>query len=175
MNFHYRKLLPADSKKYRETRLDALEKFPENFGSSYETESAKPKLAFELVIEQQTGNNFIVGAFDGDKLVGICGFAQETGPKIQHRGLIIQMYIQPEYQGKKLGQQLLQTAIVEAFKIPEVEQLALGVITHNLSAAKVYERAGFTEFGMQPSYIKIGEKYLHQRLMLLDRKSYVSL
>ena len=175
MNIHYRKLLPADSKSYREIRLDALQRFPENFGSSYEAESLKPKLAFEIVIEQQTGNNFIIGAFDGDKLIGICGFAQENGPKIQHRGLIIQMYIQPDYQGKKLGQQLLQATIGAAFKIPEVEQLALGVISHNRSAAKIYEQAGFTEFGMQPHYIKIGDKYLHQRLMLLDRKDYVAL
>ena len=175
MSIHYRKLLPVDSKLYREIRLDALKRFPENFGSSYEAESLKPKLAFEIVIEQQAGNNFMIGAFDGDNLIGICGFAQETGPKIQHRGLIIQMYIQPEFQGKKLGQQLLQTAIAEAFKIPEVEQLALGVISHNLSAAKIYACAGFTEFGMQPNYIKIGDKYLHQRLMLLDRKDYVAL
>ena len=175
MNFHFRKLLPPDSKLYHEIRLDALKRFPENFGSSYEAESAKPKLAFEIVIEQQTGGNFIIGAFDGDKLIGICGFAQETGPKVQHRGLIIQMYIESGYQGKNLGQQLLQTTVAEAFKIPEVEQLALGVITHNLSAAKIYERAGFTEFGMQPNYIKTGDKYLHQRLMLLDRKDYAPL
>jgi RimJ/RimL family protein N-acetyltransferase len=171
MNIHYRKLLPADSKQYRDVRLDALQKFPENFGSNYETESAKPKLAFEIAIEQQADNNFIIGAFDGEKLIGICGFAQETGPKIRHRGLIIQMYIRPQYQGKGLGFKLLQTTVDEAFKIPEVEQLALGVISHNVNAAKIYERAGFKEFGMQPNYLKIGDKYLHQRLMLLGRKS----
>ena len=169
MNIHYRKLLPADSTSSREVRLDALKKFPENFGSSYEAESAKPKLAFEIVIEQQGGSNFMIGAFDEDKLIGICGFAQETGPKIQHRGLIIQMYIRPEYQGKGLGLQLLQTTINEAFKIPEVEQLALGVITHNLGATKIYERAGFKEFGIQSHYIKIGNRYFDQRLMLLNR------
>jgi RimJ/RimL family protein N-acetyltransferase len=171
MNIHYRKLLPADSKQYREVRLDALKNFPENFGSSYDAESAKPKLAFEIAIEQQVAGSFIVGAFDGDKLIGICGFAQETGPKVQHRGLIIQMYIQPAYQGQKFGPQLLQATITEAFKIPEVEQLALGVVANNVNAARIYERAGFKDFGLQPNYIKTGGRYLHQRLMLLDRKT----
>ena len=89
MNIHFRKLLPSDTKQYRETRLGALKLFPENFGSSYETEAAKPKLAFEINIELQNDKAFIVGAFDGEKLFGICGFVQETNEKTRHRGLKI--------------------------------------------------------------------------------------
>jgi len=171
MNIHYRKLLPTDSKQYREVRLDALKNFPENFGSSYEEESAIPKLAFEINVEQGANDKFIVGAFDSETLIGICGFAQESRIKIKHRGLIIQMYIKPQYQGQKLGLQLLQTTIDEAFKIPDIQQLVLGVITTNEGAKKLYEQAGFKEFGIHPGYLKVNSRYYDERLMVLFRKS----
>ena len=169
MQIQYRKLLPVDLKQYRQVRLEALKNYPASFGSSYEEESASPKLGFEANIEQQLNSKFIIGAFDGEKLIGICGFAQETRVKVKHRGLIIQMYIQPQYQGKKLGLQLLQTTIHEAFKLPDLEQIVLGVITTNESAKKIYEQAGFKEFGTHPHYLKIGDKYFDERLMVLHR------
>jgi RimJ/RimL family protein N-acetyltransferase len=167
MDIHYRKLLPPDTIQYREIRLEALKLFPESFGSDYESEAAKPKLHMEIGIEQQAADTFLMGAFDGEKLFGICGFMRDLRPKVQHRGLIIQMYIQPAYQGKKLGLQLLQATTAEAFKTPEVEQIVLGVITHNISAIKTYEQAGFKEFGTHPNYLKIGDRYFDERLMVL--------
>jgi len=161
--------LPTDTKQYREVRLEALKLFPEYFGSSFEMEAAKPKLAFEINIETRNDKAFIVGAFDEEKLVGICGFVQELSPKTQHRGLIIQMYVQPAYQGKKLGLQLIQATMAEAFKIPQVEQIALGVMTTNISAIKTYERAGFKEFGIHPGYSKIGHRYFDEKLMVVFR------
>ena len=170
MNIHYRKLLPSDVKQYREVRLEALKLFPESFGSDYESEAAKPKLHMEISIEEGGADTFMMGAFDAEKLIGLCGFTRDLRPKVQHRGLIIQMYILPAYQGKKLGLQLLQATTAEAFKIPEVEQIVLGVITHNISAIKTYEQAGFKEFGVHPHYLKIGDRYYDERLMVLTRK-----
>ena len=169
MNIQYRKLTPADVKQYRDVRLEALKSYPQNFGSSYEEESALPKLGFEIYIEQGTAGNFIVGAFDDEKLIGICGFAQEVKKKVRHRGLIIQMYVKPAYQGKKVGLQLLKAAIDEAFKLPELEQIVLGVMTTNLSAAKIYQQAGFKEFGIHPRFSKVDGIYMDERLMVLFR------
>lgn len=171
---YYRKLQPADLPQYREIRLESLKNYPESFGSSYEEESASPKLGFEISIEQQAENKFIVGAFDSEALIGICGFAQETRMKVKHRGLIIQMYIRPAYQGRKLGLQLLQTTLDFAFKLPGVEQIVLGVITTNVSAAKIYEQAGFKEFGIHPGYLKVGGRFFDERLMVLHRQTIVS-
>jgi len=169
MAIHYRKLLPPDTTQYRAIRLEALKLFPESFGSDYESEAAKPKLGFEINIEQQLPDAFIVGAFDDDKLFGICGFVRELRPKTKHRGLIIQMYIQPAYQGRKRGLHLLQATMAEAFKIPEVDQIVLGVISHNISALKTYRQAGFKEFGTHPNYLKTGDRYFDEKLMVIFR------
>jgi RimJ/RimL family protein N-acetyltransferase len=169
MIIHYHKLTPADLKQYREVRLEALKNYPASFGSSYEEESASLKLGFEINIEMQVANKFMVGAFDGEKLIGICGFAQETRLKVKHRGLIIQMYVRQEYQGKKIGLKLLNATIEEAFRLPDVEQIVLGVITTNKGAEKLYQRAGFKEFGVHPNYLKVGDTYFDEKLMVLFR------
>lgn len=169
MQIQFKKLATADSRKYREIRLESLKNFPEGFGATYEEESKAIKLDFETHIEQQAIHKFIIGAFDKENLIGICGFYQEASFKTKHRGGIIQMYVKPNYKGNGIGLQLLNTTIVEAFKIPELEQLILGVVTNNISANKIYEKAGFQEYGIQRNYFKEGDKYLDQRFMILYR------
>ena len=174
MKLSYRILQGHDVAAYRHIRLEALLNFSANFGSTYQAEKAKPKLAFETYIEQQTPGKFIVGAFDNDVLIGICGFAAEEGERSRHRGTVIQMYVQAQYSGKSVGLQLLQAVIQAAFNLPGIEQLVLGVITTNISAVKVYEKAGFTTFGVQHNYFKEDDgSYLHQQFMALYKNGYV--
>jgi RimJ/RimL family protein N-acetyltransferase len=170
MSIHYRKLLPTDAKEYRKIRLECLEKYQENFGSTFQEERTRPKLAFEEYIEQQTNGKFFTGAFNDDELIGICGFSQEQKPKTRHIGTIIQMYVRTDYSGKGIGLELLNTVIEEAFKIPEIEQLLLGVVAINTSANRIYEQAGFQQYGLLKNYFKAGNAYSDQRLMVLYRK-----
>jgi len=169
MKISYRRLEPEDSKAYRIIRLECLEKHPENFGSIFREEKNKPKLAFETFIEEKAPDNFIFGAFDEDKLIGICGFAREPKKKTRHIGTIIQVYVKLEYSGKGIGLELLNAAKKEAFKLPEIEQLMLGVVVSNKSANVIYEKAGFQQYGLHKRYFKEGDKYFDQRLMILYR------
>ena len=169
MNVTYHKLQPHQTQQYRAIRLESLREFPDNFGSTYEDESNKPALGYEIYIEQQPDDRFIVGAFDGETLIGICGFFGDNTKKNMHKGTIIQMYVKPMYAGKGIGLQLLRATIDEAFKIPRIEQLILGVIANNHAAVKTYERAGFKEFGLHKNYFKDGNVYFDQRFMILYR------
>lgn len=169
MPTHYRKLTPSDTQAYRAIRLECLKNFPNNFSSTFEDESAKPKLAFENYIKEQGTDKFMMGAFDGEKLMGICGFFQEQQNKTRHIGSIIQMYVQASYAGRGIGLALLQATMEEAFKNPEIEQLMLGVITTNKSANRIYEKAGFKEYGIYKKQFKAGTDYADQRLMVLYR------
>jgi len=166
VNITYNILIPADAAAYRTLRLEALRLFADNFGS-YAEEKAKPKLAFEGFIEQQTPGRFIAGAFDNGKLIGICGFARDETYKSNHKGLIIQMYVRQRYSSKGVGRQLLQTVAQKAFALPGIEQLILGVVTTNTSAVKLYEKVGFTTFGTHHNYFKDGDTYYHQQFMIL--------
>jgi RimJ/RimL family protein N-acetyltransferase len=170
MRINYRRLNPGDSKDYRDIRLESLKNHPDSFGSSHEEESMNPKLSFENYIEEKNPYKFIMGAFDNERLIGICGFFQETQKKSRHRGTIIQMYIKLEYAGKGIGSSLLKVLINEAFKIQEIEQLVIGVMANNESAKRIYSNAGFKEYGLHRNYSKVGEKYLDECFMILERK-----
>jgi RimJ/RimL family protein N-acetyltransferase len=169
MHITYRKLIPEDVRQYRDLRLQCLKIFLENFGAGYEAEAAKPKLYFENHIEQQASDKFMVGAFDGDKIIGICGLVQETGLKEKHKGAIVQMCLLPAYHGKGAGLGLLQKVIETAFEIAEVNLLLLTVVSGNTAAIKTYEKAGFKQYGLLPNSLKMDNTYLDERMMYLFR------
>jgi len=145
----YRKLVASDANDYREIRLESLKLYPENFGSgrfSYEEQVKLPKLMFERAFEEQMEDRFVIGAFDNDKLIGICGFAphksEEGQPQLSNAGMIIQVYVKEEYRGRKIGLALTNITIDEAFEMKEIDQIILGVKKGNISAIRVYEQAG---------------------------------
>ena len=145
MEITYRKLGPADAAQYRAIRLESIRAHPESFGSGYEAQAKLPKLMFEQALERPYDQRFLIGAFDQDELIGICGFVPKalTNTDLAHTGTIIQMYVRAAYSGRKVGFNLMTAVIAEAFKLGDIEQLVLGVRIGNLSAITVYEQVGF--------------------------------
>ncbi|PWK17716.1 GNAT family N-acetyltransferase [Xanthomarina spongicola] len=174
MQIQFRKLQPKESNSYREIRLECLKNFPENFGSNYQDEKAKDVLFFQPHIEKQNTNNFIIGAFNNNNLVGISGFNRYESEKTKHRGRIIQVYVKLEYQGQHIGSNIIKATIEEAFKISGIEQIEINVLTNNVNAEKLYNKLGFEAYGVQENYIKIDNKYYDQKMMLLYKTVYHS-
>ena len=139
MSIIYRVLLPNESKIYREIRLESLAIFPDSFEAKYEDSMKQEKLAFEIEIKNQSIDRFVCGAFDDEKLVGICSFAKDK----YGNGNIIQMFVKPEYQGQNIGKYLLEFILKEAKnRLPEID-IFLEVAKDNLSAFHLYKKAGF--------------------------------
>jgi len=146
MKITYRKLVAIDSKQYREVRLESLKLHPESFGSTFAEQRKLPKLMFEKALEQPVDGRFVIGAFDQESLIGICGFIPfvlDSKDDLDNTGTIIQMYVKSAYRGRKVGLGLIKATLHEAFKIPGIEQIVLGVKKGNMSAIRVYEQAGF--------------------------------
>ncbi len=166
--FIYRKLISSDIPEYRRIRFECLSSFPENFGTLYEEEIKKNQLYFEKYIEDSDPNAFVVGVFQESKCIGICGFIRESKKKqVAHRGKIIQMYVAQEHHGKGIGYQLLKKSIQYIFEIPGMEQIILGVSSHNKSAIALYSKSGFQEYGEIKKYLKTEKGYSDTLLMIL--------
>jgi ribosomal-protein-alanine N-acetyltransferase len=172
MSISFRKLAASDSARYREIRLESLKAHPESFGSSFETQSKLPKLMFEQAMEQPVDDRFVIGAFDGEVLIGICGFLP-FGPddflEMANTGTIIQMYVRSAYRGRKIGLGLVQTVLAEAFKNPDMEKVVLGVKEGNLSAIRVYEQAGFRTYQAGGREAEMQEE---GRMMIIDATTF---
>jgi len=152
MEISYRKLVAADSKQYREIRLESLKLHPESFGISFEAQRKLPKLMFEKALEQPVDDRFVIGAFDQQVLIGICGFipfVPEDNQQLMNTGTIIQVYVKSAYRGRKIGLGLIQAVLHAAFKIPSMEQIVLGVYEGNVGAIRVYEQAGFQIYNLE--------------------------
>lgn len=171
MIVNFRKLQIEDYEIYRSLRLDCLENFPENFGSSRD-EEAKVLAAKFKKFASNPASDFLLGAFDKQNLIGIAGFERAERRKTQHRGEIVQIYVSPNYAGQGIGSSLLQKVIEAAFEIEGVEQIELGVVSNNLQAIRLYEKFGFKIYGVQPNYFKDEGKYWHQKLMQLCKDEY---
>ncbi|WP_326984656.1 GNAT family N-acetyltransferase [Chryseobacterium sp. MYb264] len=141
MNIQYRKLIPEESKRYRNIRLESLQKFPESFGVSYEEAVKDEKLRIESDIENQTKERFVVGAFHEDQLIGICTFVKDENCN----GNIYEMYVQSEFQGNNIGTFLIERTIEESNKNFGVIDIFLEVKVTNEKAYYLYKKIGFVE------------------------------
>jgi len=160
-----RKLLPDESSAYRNIRLECLKKYPNTFGSNYQDELKKHKLFFQTHVEEADKNNFVVGAFKENELIGISGFNRFEGEKMKHRGRIIQVFVKPKFQGQSIGSTLVNETIKLAFNLDGIEQIEIGVLSSNKGAESVYKKLGFKEFGVQKNYLKVGARYFDHIMM----------
>ena len=167
MQISYKKLNSTQAAQYREIRLLSLQLHPEAYGSTYEEESSREKLFFEYCIENQMEEKFVMGAFTGESLIGICAFLKESSEKTGHRGEIIQVFVLPGHRKKNIGAQLMKATISEARKIKGLEQIELGVATQNLAAINCYKANGFEETGTIKRALKIKGNYIDEYLMVL--------
>ncbi|MDN3650150.1 GNAT family N-acetyltransferase [Reinekea marina] len=136
-------LQSEDALRYRSLRLEALKRYPEHFGVGYEQQLSLDKLYFERIIEEQSNQGLMFGAFDGEQLVGICGVTFETERQL-NSGEIIQMYVKPEYQNKGFGA-LLMNVLLSTCKSASLSALFLEVMPQNAQAIHLYRQIGFTQ------------------------------
>jgi ribosomal protein S18 acetylase RimI-like enzyme len=174
MPLAYRKVKRTEARKFRQVRLECLKKFPENFGTLYEDEVGKPKLYFEEFIEDDSADVFFFGAFADNDLIGLAGFVRGNRTKTRHRGEIVSMYVHPDFQGQRVGENLLRELIKAVFEMEGIESIELTVVADNKSAVRLYEKIGFETFGVQKKYFKYGEKYWDQRFMQLEKEKFLN-
>lgn len=157
-----KKLSKDDWQIYKAIRIDALAKFPLNFGSTLEEEIARQDDEWMNLLV----SNIIFGVFDANKLVGCCGFAIFPNKKMQHKASIWGMYLKPEYAGTGLADKLLKTVINHA-RENHIKKIQLACADYNQRAISFYQKHGFKIYARDPFAIKIGEEFFDDCLMMI--------
>ncbi|MFK3937135.1 GNAT family N-acetyltransferase [Alkalihalobacillus sp. NPDC078783] len=167
--FNYRPLTEEDAKEYRHIRLEALKNAPEAFATSYKEEQHVPVEEFGLRLKGEGATTF--GVFHTTELVAVVTLLFEQKQKLQHRAMLVAMYVHPDYQRKGIGRKLLQYPIQFAKSNDDIEQLYLTVVSTNVQAKKLYESLGFRCYGVDKRALKLASgMYLDEDLMVLDLK-----
>ncbi|WP_186578567.1 GNAT family N-acetyltransferase [Aquibacillus kalidii] len=164
--FTTRVLTPSDGESYLQLRLQALQKNPEAFASSYEEE--KEQLPDKYVTRFQANSGSVTfGVLNNGELVGVVTLVKERLIKLQHRANVVAMYVSPDYRHKGLGKKLLSEVIQEAKNIEGIEQLYLSVVSTNISAKHLYKSFHFEVYGFEKRALKVGENYYDEEHMVL--------
>jgi ribosomal protein S18 acetylase RimI-like enzyme len=162
---HIRQLNETDVEAYRVLRLESLREAPHAFTNSYEEFSQR---TLDSIAQQfRSHENFTLGAFENDQLVGMVGFYRESALKLRHKGYIVSMYVLPEYRSRGIARALLLEAIDHVRRLSDLKQLLLGVVVTQVTAKRLYESLGFTVYGREPDAVQIGDEYFDEEFMLL--------
>ncbi len=167
-----RKLRPGESGLYRALRLESLQRFSNCFGVTFEEEARLTTLAFEAAIEARAADRFVVGAFCGERLIGLAAFTRRERRKTMHRGDISQVYVDPVQRGRSIGQRLMLATLASAFELSGLEQVELSVVSTNTAALRLYATLGFETYGVQQNYFKVGANCWDMCLMQLTRERH---
>jgi RimJ/RimL family protein N-acetyltransferase len=162
-------LTPSDVDEYRRVRLCALAGHPEAFRSDAEEEAAKPMQWWqERLAPRAESQTAFVGAWTATRrLVGTAGLLFETRRKVCHTATIVGMYVMPEHAGRGIGAQLLGACVDVARADPALEMLYLTVMSTNSGAIRLYERAGFSAYGLEPRSMRLGDRTFDKLMMAL--------
>jgi ribosomal protein S18 acetylase RimI-like enzyme len=161
----------ADLACYRALRLRGLAEHPEAFTSSADEEATPEgdaRIAARLGQAAHAPHDAVLGAFDGDALVGAVGLAVDMREKASHRAHLLGMYVVPERTRCGIGRALLDAAIARARATPGLAGLTLTVTAGNDGALRLYERAGFAVVGRDPDALRVGGAS-HDKLLMYRR------
>jgi ribosomal protein S18 acetylase RimI-like enzyme len=157
-----RRLRSDDAASFKAIRLEALKANPELLRSTFEGEDRLGVAWFAGRLE----DTHTVGAFRDRELVGIAGFAIQQGQPNAHKGRLFGMYVRSSSRNLGVGRLLLGAVLDVARQT--VELIQLSVVSDNRPARRLYESAGFLEFGLETKASKYGDRYYDEALMALD-------
>jgi len=132
---------------FTKIRKDSLQTDPRLFGASPFAEINREETKEDLRAKNE--ENFILGYFDNDEIVGMLGFVRFKNVKTRHKGFIWGVFVYEAHRGKKIGRMLMQKCIDRVKKLPGMQKILLGVSHVSDSAWALYRNMGFVEYGRE--------------------------
>ncbi|MFX3675010.1 MAG: N-acetyltransferase family protein [Paenisporosarcina sp.] len=163
-----RVLTSDDAENYWKLRLEALQQNPEAFATTYEDAITRKDPVTRVANNLESPSSTTIGAYVEEDLVGVMTLSNEDIKKLQHRVNLFAVYVTPRMRGKNIGAALLKEVIQTAKQLPGVEKMNLSVVTSNTAAIYLYEKFGFTTFGVEKKAMKVGEEYFDELHMSME-------
>jgi RimJ/RimL family protein N-acetyltransferase len=99
--------------------------------------------------------------------VQVIGIDRSSG--VARLGRIV---IAPAFRGQRLALPMLQLALDQAFAMPGIKRVDLGVYTWNTGAIKTYARLGFSSGEVRTASVRVGDENWDLQEMSLAREAH---
>jgi len=163
-----RRLIEDDAEPLWRLRFNALQTEPATFGESLDELLESTPETFAERLRSGGDENFILGAFDEDALIGMAGFYREQVAKKRHKGWVWGVFVSPTHRGQGIGRALLVSILESAQALTELDSVFLTVATTQVPARSLYRSLGFRSFGIEPRALKVNGNYVDQEHMVLE-------
>jgi len=162
------RLEPPHAQAYRALMLDAYAAHPDAFTSSAQERAALPMAWWQERLSPAAGAESVVfGAFVDGTLAGAAGLTFEPRAKARHKATLFGMYVAPGRRAGGVGAALVQGVLDHARGLG-LRQVLLTVTRGNDAAQALYERCGFTVFGIEPRAVNIDGAFMDKVHMWCD-------
>ncbi|MFS4437572.1 GNAT family N-acetyltransferase [Paracoccaceae bacterium GXU_MW_L88] len=149
MRLTYRPLTEDDAEAYQPLRATGVRNFPLGFLISVEDADISEARCRKIL-----SAGTMRGVFEGDTLIGFCGYQRQSRARTQHRAELGPFFINSSHHGSGAARALMQGVIEEA-RDSGVEQLELHVDSENHRAIRFYEKTGFERIAYLPDMVRI--------------------
>lgn len=163
-----RHLNEGDIEQFRELLLYSLRESPKAFSDSPEEISSLDDQYFKsrLMIVGDPPESFVLGALDPN-LVGMLTYRRDQRIKARHKSSVYSMYVHPELRGTGLGAQLMNEMILQAKKLPGLEQIHVWVMNSEQSARDFYLKFGFESTGLVRQDLVVNGQHVDSEYLVL--------
>jgi RimJ/RimL family protein N-acetyltransferase len=150
-----RPLREEDAESFVVLRREALGDAPLAFASSPDDDSVSDPAAVREHLRRGP-DTVILGAFDGQRLVGAVGIYRDRHVKASHKSHLWGMYVTPSGRRAGVASELLGASIRHAETLAGVSWIHLAVSSASTGALRLYESVGFRPWGTEPEALRHG-------------------
>lgn len=158
------------AQEYRALSLEAYARHPQAFASSIGNRAAIPLAWWAARLDDEL--DLLLGAFDGEVLLGIVGLALELEAGARHQATLFGLYVSQAWRQGGVGYQLVQGVLAEAREQPQVRRVQLTVTEGSDAAIALYRRCGFVQSGLESLAVRVGDDYFDKIHMCREIRAH---